>query len=69
MRAPEGRVQDVCLPRLLGVRAAARYLGLSGWQVRNLIHRGVLQVVRVPLERKLLLDRDDLNVLIKRWKQ
>jgi hypothetical protein len=60
-------------PRLLGLVAAARYLDLAPWTVRELEWRGVLPRVRIPLPnggelRKLLFDRLDLDQLVERWK-
>ncbi len=60
-------------PRLLDLRAAALYLGLAAWSVRELEWKGVLRRVRVPLPnggelRKVLFDRVDLDGLVDRWK-
>ena|SRR5256712_2105136 len=60
--------------RLLDVRAAAAYLGVSTWTVRDLEAAGSLPRVRVPLPggrelRKLLFDRADLDRLIETWKE
>jgi excisionase family DNA binding protein len=62
------------MPRLLDVQAAARYLGVSPWTVRELEWKGVLRRVRVPLPgggelRKLLFDKADLDRLIEGWKE
>lgn len=59
--------------RLLDLPAAARYLGLSPWTLRELVGNGTLRRVRVPLPnggelRRVLLDREDLDQLIARWK-
>jgi excisionase family DNA binding protein len=58
--------------RLLDVDAAAAYLGVSPWTVRDLEAAGTLKRVRVPLRggelRKLLFDRADLDRLIEAWK-
>jgi len=64
---------SACLPRLLDVEAAAAYLGVSAWTVRDLDAAGVLSRVRVPLPhggelRRLLFDREDLDRLISVWK-
>lgn len=61
------------LPRLLDLKGAAVYLGLSEWTVRDLEHSGTLARVRIPLPkhgelRKLLFDRQDLDALIEVWK-
>ncbi len=60
-------------PRLLDLKRTAEYLGMSEWTVRELEADGVLRRVRVPLGnggelRKLLFDREDLDRLIKGWK-
>ncbi|MBI3330343.1 MAG: helix-turn-helix domain-containing protein [Nitrospinae bacterium] len=60
-------------PRLLDLDAAATYLGVSPWTVRDLEAAGVLRRVRVSLSggrelRKLLFDKSDLDRLIETWK-
>jgi len=60
-------------PRLLNLKSAATYLGVSPWTVRDLEARGVLKRVSVPLStsaelRKLLFDKVDLDHLIETWK-
>jgi hypothetical protein len=60
--------------RLLDLDAAAGYLGVSPWTVRDLEAAGVLRRVRVPLPggrelRKLLFDKADLDRLIEAWKE
>ena len=61
-------------PRLLDLDAAAAYLSLSPWTIRELEAAGVLPRVRVPLPdgrelRKLLFDKADLDRLIGAWKE
>jgi excisionase family DNA binding protein len=51
-------------PRLLSLRQAADYLGLSTWTVRALIDSGSLPRVPLPV-RKILLDREALDRLIE----
>jgi hypothetical protein len=63
----------IIAPRLLDLSAAATYLGVSGWTVRDLVAAGTLTRVRIPLPnrgelRKVLLDRVDLDRLIDAWK-
>jgi hypothetical protein len=60
-------------PRLLSLKAAAAYLGVSPWTVRDLEARRILKRVSVPLSagaelRKLLFDKVDLDRLIEAWK-
>ncbi len=53
--------------RLLTLREAARYLGLSTWTIRELIWRG--EILRVRISRKILIDRDDLDRYIEARKE
>ena len=60
-------------PRLLDLRAAANYLSVAPWTLRELEWAGVLSRVRVPLAnggelRKVLFDRADLDALIEHAK-
>jgi len=61
------------LPRLLDLRSAAAYLGVSPWTIRDLETSGTLRRVNVPSGagrdlRKLLFDRVDLDRLVETWK-
>ena len=60
-------------PRLLDLKGAAAYLGVSPWTIRDLEANGTLRRVNVPLGmgkdlRKLLFDREDLDQLVDLWK-
>jgi hypothetical protein len=66
--------QTAISPRLLSLDAAAAYLSMSPWTIRDLEAAGVLLRVRVPLPqggelRKLLFDKADLDRLIIAWKE
>jgi hypothetical protein len=68
-----GASDGVITPRLLDLEAAATYLSVSPWTIRDLEAKGVLPRVRVPLPnggelRKLLFDKADLDRLIEQWK-
>ena len=58
--------------RLLDLQAAAAYLSVSPWTIRDLEAAGTLKRVRVPTAsgelRKLLFDRADLDHLVEAWK-
>jgi hypothetical protein len=63
------RTDDQISPRLLPLKEAARYLGLSIWAMRERIWAGQIQVVRFPGGRKLYLDIKDLDRFIEKSKQ
>jgi excisionase family DNA binding protein len=46
-------------PRLLDCKAAARYIGLSYWTVRGMLHSGQIPFVRAG--RRILIDVQDLD--------
>jgi hypothetical protein len=61
--------------RLLDLRDAAAYTGLSYWHVRDLALSGHVPIVRLPSAknptgslRRILIDRADLDHLIERMK-
>ncbi len=61
------------VPRLLSLEAAALYLGVSTWTIRDLEAAGVLPRVRIPLPnggelRKVLFDVKDIDNCIEVWK-
>jgi len=51
--------------RLLGVREAAEYLGISIWTMRDRIWAGDVPFIRFPGCRKQMLDVRDLEKLIQ----
>lgn len=70
---PSASVASANAPRLLDIRAAAEYLSVSTWTIRDLEAAGELQRVRLPLPghrevRRLLFDRLDLDRLVERSK-
>ena len=54
--------------RLLDLREAELYSGISAWTLRDLIASGELPAVRPPHLRRLWLDRADLDKAIAEWK-
>ena len=57
-----------CHGRLLGVREAGEYLGVSPFTIRNMVRDGRLRAVPVPGLKRILVDRVDLDRLIEAWK-
>jgi hypothetical protein len=67
-------------PRLLDDRAAAEYLGLSRWTIRDYIARGLIAVVDLPplsaregeqqrdTLRRVLIDLENLNSFVDEHK-
>ena len=66
-RTRDSKSREDVRPRLLSVRQAAAYLGISHWTVRELVWKGELPEVR--LGRRLLLDLRDLDRLIEARKK
>jgi len=70
-------VREVADRRLLDLHGAAAYLGVSYWTVRDLVFAGELPSVKLPSPRardgrrirRTLIDREDLDRLIERWKE
>ena len=52
-------------PRLLPLKKAAEYIGLSVWGMRERIWAGQIPVVRFPGGRKMFIDTEDLESLIR----
>jgi excisionase family DNA binding protein len=57
---------NVLAPRLLSQQAAAAYLGISYWTLRDLTFRG--EVPHVKIGRRILVDRLDLDAYLDRAK-
>jgi hypothetical protein len=60
---------DNPLPRLLTLKQASAYLGLTVWAVRERIWAGQLPVIQWPGGRKMFLDVKDLETFIIRNKR
>jgi hypothetical protein len=55
-------------PRLLPLKKAAEYLGVTEWQLRTLVWNGQIPVVRFPNARKQYFEIVDLDELVIRNK-
>ena len=55
-------------PRLLPLKQAAEWLGLTLWSIRERIWAGDIPVVRFPGGRKQFIDTRDLEAFIQRNK-
>ena len=53
------------LPRLLPLKEAASYLGLTVWGIRERIWSGQLPVVTFPGGRKQYIDTEDIEKFIR----
>ncbi len=56
-------------PRLLKTSHAARYLGVSGWKLRNLVQSGEIPCILGDGTSPWLFDLQDLDKWIERRKQ
>ena len=68
-KAPENRTRRrPASGRLLDLKAAEVYSGISAWTLRDLIAAGELPAVRPPRLRRVWIDRADLDRAIVDWK-
>jgi len=56
-------------PRLLPLKKAAEYIGLTTWAMRERIWAGQIPVVQFPGGRKQFIDREDLESFIQNNKK
>ncbi len=56
-------------PRLLPLKQAAEYLGLTVWSIRERIWAGDIPVVQFPGGRKQFIDTKDIDKFIERNKR
>jgi len=56
-------------PRLLPLKAAAEWLGLTIWGLRERIWAGQIPVVQFPGGRKMFIDTEDLEAFISQNKR
>ena len=67
--APQRRARRIASGRLLDLKEAERYSGISAWTLRDLIASGDLPAVRPPRLRRVWIDRADLDKAIAEWKE
>jgi len=63
------KAQGITYPRLLPLKDAAQWLGLTVWAMRERIWSGQIPVVQFPGGRKQYVDRLDLEQFILRNKR
>jgi len=68
-REARHRANQSAAARLLDLKAAERYSGISAWTLRDLIASGELPAVRPPRLRRIWIDRADLDRAIAIWKE
>jgi len=59
------RISNPLSPRLLPLKKAAEYLGLSIWAMRERVWAGQIPVVQFPGGRKQYIDIQDLEGFIR----
>ena len=62
------RIANPMRPRLLPLKKAADYIGLTVWALRERIWAGDIPVVRFPGGRKQFIDVKDIEAFIERNK-
>ena len=63
------KAQGISNPRLLPLKDAAAWLGLTVWAMRERIWAGQIPVVQFPGGRKQYIDTQDLEKFIQRNKR
>ena len=63
------KAQGISSPRLLPLKDAAQWLGLTVWAMRERIWAGQIPVVQFPGGRKMYVDSQDLETFIQRNKR
>ena len=63
------RIDDPTVPRLLPLKDAAEYMGLTVWALRERIWAGQIPVVQFPMGRKQYIDVADIEDFIKKNKR
>jgi len=58
------RITNPMSPRLLPLKKAAEYIGLTTWGMRERIWAGDIPVVRFPGGRKMFIDVQDIEEFI-----
>lgn len=59
------RINNPQRPRLLPLKKAAEYLGVSEWGMRTIIWNGDIPSVRYPGGRKFYIDVKDLDAFVE----
>lgn len=68
LRKPQ-RISNPQGPRLLSLKDAAKWLGLTTWSMRERIWAGQIPVVQFPGGRKQFIDTEDLENFIQKNKR
>jgi hypothetical protein len=63
------RIPNPMSPRLLPLKRAAEYIGLTTWGMRERIWAGQIPVVRFPGGRKMYVDVKDIERFIETNKE
>ena len=63
------RAQGIHSPRLMPLKDAAQWLGLTVWAMRERIWAGQIPVVQFPGGRKMYVDVQDLEAFIQNNKR
>jgi excisionase family DNA binding protein len=62
------KMENTVTPRILKTKHAARYVGISGWKLRNLVQAGEIPYIPGEGTSPWLFDRKDLDNWIERRK-
>ena len=64
-KKPAQGINNPMRPRLLTIKKAAEYLGITEWGMRTLIWKGLVPSIRYPDGRKIFVDVTDLDSYVE----
>ncbi|MCX6224488.1 MAG: helix-turn-helix domain-containing protein [Bacteroidia bacterium] len=68
IQGKEKRAINPSGPRLLTIKGAAEFLGLTVWAMRERVWAGQIPIVKFDGGRKIYIDRQDIEKFIERHK-
>jgi hypothetical protein len=68
-KTAKGIANPMPSPRLLPLKQAAEYLGLTIWSLRERVWAGQIPVVQFPGGRKMFIDTQDMEIFIQNNKR
>jgi excisionase family DNA binding protein len=68
VKEAQGILNPLTVPRLMTLKQASAFLGLTVWALRERVWAGQIPFLKFPEGRKIYIDRQDIEAFIKRNK-